>query len=82
MFAAADGETNNVTVSIGGGNYTVVDTGASVLNPVAPCVTAGANTVTCASAGITALTIDGRDLDDTISVGAGTVAATINGGGG
>ena len=82
VFAAADGETNNVTVSIGGGNYTVVDTGSTVLNYAAPCVAAGPNTVTCASAGITALTIDGRDLDDTITVGAGTVAATINGGAG
>ena len=81
-FAAADGENNVVTVSFVPGTYTLVDTGAPSLTPVAPCVTADANTVTCPSAGITALTIDGRDLDDMINVGAGTVATTINGGAG
>ena len=40
-FAAADGENNVVSVSFVPGTYTLVDTGAPSLTPVAPCVTAG-----------------------------------------
>ena len=69
-FAAADGENNAVTVSLAAGTYTLADAGAPV-TPGAGCSAGGGNAVTCPSAGITALTIDGRDLDDTITVGGG-----------
>src|SRR4051794_21260282 len=78
-FTAGDNEPNNVTVSLAGGTYTVADSGATV-TPGAGCSAAGANAVTCPSAGVTTLTLDGRDLADTIAIGAGTAAATINGG--
>ncbi|HEX5620620.1 MAG TPA: calcium-binding protein [Solirubrobacteraceae bacterium] len=81
-FAAADGENNVVTVSFVPGTYTLTDSVATVATSGACSSTPDPHTVTCPSAGITAITIDGRDLDDVINVGAGTVATTITGGAG
>jgi Ca2+-binding RTX toxin-like protein len=78
-FAAADGESNNVSVTLSGGNYTVTDSGAS-LTYVGGCSGGSGAPVVCPSAGVTALTLDGRDLADTITVGPGTANATISGG--
>jgi Ca2+-binding RTX toxin-like protein len=79
-FAAGDDEANNLTVSFSPGLYTLVDTGAT-LTAGANCTQAGPD-VTCPSAGVTLLSLDGRDRADTITLGSGTVAATIIGGAG
>ncbi len=79
-FVAADNETNNVTVTVGGGAYTIHDGGAAI-TPAGACASSGPNDVTCTGS-VTVLSIDVRDLDDHITLGAGTVGATLTGGAG
>jgi Ca2+-binding RTX toxin-like protein len=78
-FIAADGEANAVSVSLAAGTYTVSDAGANV-TAGSGCSQAAANAVTCPVGSINLVSVDTRDLADTIALGAGTAAATINGG--
>jgi Ca2+-binding RTX toxin-like protein len=81
LFAAAPNEANVLAVSLAAGTYTLTDTGAAV-TAGAGCTQVAPGQVTCPSAGLTALSIDVRDLDDSVAIGAGTVAATLTGGAG
>jgi Ca2+-binding RTX toxin-like protein len=80
-FVAAPGEANDLTVSLSAGTYTLVDAGAPV-TAGAGCVQVGPAEVTCLNTGVTALVLDGRDVGDSIAVGAGTAPATLTGAGG
>ena len=73
---------NNLTVSLAGGVYTLVDMGGTAVTASGSCTQVLPATVTCPPGGITLLSLDGRDHDDTITLGAGTAAATISGGAG
>jgi Ca2+-binding RTX toxin-like protein len=77
---AADGEQNNVTLSLAAGTYTVTDLGPSPSTPGGACSVASVTTVTCAATGITALTVDLRDRDDTIAVTGVASPITLTGG--
>jgi Ca2+-binding RTX toxin-like protein len=78
-FAAGDDEANSVSVSLAASTYTVADAGANV-TAGSGCSQAGTNAVTCPQGTINLLNIDVRDLADTVALGLGTAAATINGG--
>jgi Ca2+-binding RTX toxin-like protein len=80
-FVAADGEANQLAVSLAAGTYTLTDAGAPV-TAAAGCTQLLPDTVTCPSAGITALVLEGRDLDDAITLSGVATAATLSGGGG
>ena len=81
-FAALDGETNDLNVSLAGGFYTLVDLGGTPVTAGAGCVQVLPATATCAQGTINALILDGRDHADTITVVPGTAVATISGGAG
>jgi Ca2+-binding RTX toxin-like protein len=76
-FAAADGETNDVTVALAAGAYTITDAGAP-LN-AGPCTQLTANSASCTAGGITALSLDARDRDDRIVVASVAVPVTLIG---
>ena len=76
-FAAVDGEANDVTVTFAPGTYTITDAGAAV--SAGTCTQVNPATVSCPSAGITALSLDGRDRDDRIVVTGASVATTLIG---
>jgi Ca2+-binding RTX toxin-like protein len=78
-YVAGDGFRNVVTVGVNGANFEIADTGLDTLTPGGACV-AAINMVTCPTAGITALNIDGRDGDDDITVSGTSVATTLSGG--
>jgi Ca2+-binding RTX toxin-like protein len=80
-FVALEGEANALTVTLAGGTYTLTDGGAPV-TAGAGCAQVTASEVTCPAAGITALSLDGRDRDDAVTVGPGTAGATLIGGAG
>ena len=72
-FVAADGETNTVTVTLAARRSTRSTTPARRSTPPASAAAPTATTVTCSATGVTALNLDGRDFDDIIDVGPGTV---------
>ena len=65
-FVAKDGETNDVSVVLGTGSFTVTD--AVPTSATGTCTQVDPRTVSCNSTGITALSLDGRDRDDQIVV--------------
>jgi Ca2+-binding RTX toxin-like protein len=71
-FVAADGETNNVTISHTGSTFTLTDAGA-VITPGSGCTAEGPNQVSCAFTSTPPPThvvhINVGDLDDTVSYG-------------
>lgn len=71
-------EANRVSVSYDGGMdlYTVFDAAAS-LTPSGTCVAVDANTATCPGAGITRVSVDTGDRDDSIALDDTTVPQTI-----
>ena len=81
-FAALDGETNDLNVSLAGNVYTLVDLGGTPVTAGAGCIQVLPATATCAQGTINALILDGRDHADTIAVVPGTAVATISGGAG
>jgi Ca2+-binding RTX toxin-like protein len=80
-YAAADGEANQLAVSLVAGTYTLTDAGAP-LTAAAGCTQLTPDTATCPAGGVTALVLEGRDLDDAISLAGVVTAATLSGGGG
>ncbi len=80
-FVAADGEANQLAVSLAAGTYTLTDAGAPV-TAAAGCSQLAADAATCPAAGVTSLVLEGRDLDDVIAVSGVATAATLSGGGG
>jgi Ca2+-binding RTX toxin-like protein len=82
-FVALEGEANALTVSLAGGVYTLTDTGGAAVDTVdVDCTEVTPSQVTCPAAGITLLSIDARDRNDTVTVGSGTAAVTLTGGAG
>jgi hypothetical protein len=78
VYTAAPGRTNDVTVALASGTYTVQDSAAGV-NSGSGCAAAGAGVVTCPATGVRSITADGGDGNDRLVVTAGT-PATLNGG--
>jgi hypothetical protein len=78
-FVASDGKENAISVTVAAPNFVITDTGESV-TAGAGCSQAAPASVTCATAGITALNIDSRDGNDAISVGGTSVPTTLSGG--
>ena len=82
-YVATEGDANQLSVTIGGGDYTISDLAGHAIGVGAGCFATGTpSQVTCPTAGITTLNLDARDRDDTIALGSGTVAATLTGGAG
>jgi Tol biopolymer transport system component len=79
-FIAGAGVANRLTVSLTSGLYTLVDSGAPI-NSGPGCTRPRYDTVTCSAAGVSSLTINLADQNDTVSVTAPT-PATIHGGSG
>ncbi len=82
FFLAAENEENRLSVSLGGGVYTLTDTGGAPITAGANCTQVNPSEVTCPSGSITGLNLDARDGGDTITVGGGTPIATLSGGSG
>jgi Ca2+-binding RTX toxin-like protein len=62
-YNAANGETNNLVVSLSAGTYTFDDSGATE-TAGAGCALVNSHRVTCAGVGITALTVNAGDMND------------------
>jgi Ca2+-binding RTX toxin-like protein len=78
-FVASDGKENAISVTVAAPNFVITDTGESV-TAGAGCSQVAPASVTCATAGITALNIDSRDGNDAISVGGTSLPTTLSGG--
>jgi len=79
-YVAAAGETNQAVISLSGATYTLDDPGATV-TAGAGCTRVDANTATCPSSGVTAISADVGNLNDVLWVTAAT-ASTLTGGDG
>jgi Ca2+-binding RTX toxin-like protein len=79
FYAAAPGEVNNLSVSLSGADYVLVDSGATV-DAGTGCSASG-NAATCAGAGIIGLTVSGGDGADSLTNSTST-ASTLSGGDG
>jgi Ca2+-binding RTX toxin-like protein len=90
-YDAAAGETNNVTVDLSGGTYTITDTGPGVsVTATAPCTQTSSTTAQCPQTPAASVdhftifdhvTVTGNDLNDTITVNAMPLDGTrIDGG--
>ncbi|MBK8294539.1 MAG: hypothetical protein IPK93_07100 [Solirubrobacterales bacterium] len=67
-FAAAPGETNNLTVSLDGANFVLDDTGAPI-TPMFGCVAVNANRASCPAAAVVGrLDISLNDLNDVVLI--------------
>jgi Ca2+-binding RTX toxin-like protein len=81
-YVATEGDANNLSITVAGGDYTVSDLAGHAIGVAAGCSLTGTpSEVTCPGP-ITALNVDVRDRDDTIALGPGTAAATLTGGAG
>lgn len=81
QYVANLGETNNVTIAESGGTYTVNDSAGVTAG--AGCSQVTATQVTCPAAGVRWVTVEGKDLNDVISVSAAPRFGTVlNGGAG
>jgi len=71
-------EVNQIGVRYDAGTdtYTVNDAAAN-LNPSPPCTMVDAHTATCPGAGITRISVDTADRDDTITLDPGTIPSTV-----
>ncbi|MBA3263592.1 MAG: hypothetical protein H0T69_14195 [Thermoleophilaceae bacterium] len=82
FFSAESGETNDLTITLAAGTYTIADVGATAASVISsPCTRVDDATVTCPAAGITSLDVSTIDLNDRVVLNADT-PATIKGGGG
>jgi hypothetical protein len=79
FYTAAPGEVNNLTISLPGADYTLVDLGATVA--AAPACTAVGDTATCPAAGIIGITVSIGDGADSVTNTTST-PATLSGGDG
>src|SRR4051812_38314695 len=78
-FVASDGKENVISVAVNAPNFDITDSGES-MTAGAGCAQLVSGTVTCATAGITALSIDGRDGNDRITVSGTSLPTTLSGG--
>jgi Ca2+-binding RTX toxin-like protein len=82
-YVATEGDANQLSVTVGGGNYTISDLAGHAIGAGAGCsATATPSEVTCPTAGVTSLNLDARDRDDTIELVSVTAASTLTGGAG
>jgi Ca2+-binding RTX toxin-like protein len=85
--AETGNETNQISVKYDSGTdvYTVKDAAAN-LTPSGTCAAVDTHTATCPGAGITRISVDTADRDDTITLDLATIPSTVNedldGGGG
>jgi Ca2+-binding RTX toxin-like protein len=78
-YTAAPGETNNLTISLSGSDYTLSDPGAAITGE--PDCTSSGNAATCPAAGIIGITVNAGDGNDTVRNTTST-PATLSGGDG
>jgi Ca2+-binding RTX toxin-like protein len=80
-YTAEAGESNDVTVSLSGGAYTILDPGATI-TAGAGCSSVNANEVTCSATGITRINVKALDGDDSLGIddSVGTTPARLDGG--
>jgi Ca2+-binding RTX toxin-like protein len=73
-YEAAPGETNIVTVDLSGTTYTITDTGPGVsMTVMAPCTQTSQTSATCPQAPLPSIdhvTVNGGDMNDTITMNA------------
>jgi Ca2+-binding RTX toxin-like protein len=81
-YVAAEGEANDLSVSLAAGVYTLTDAAGEPVTAGAGCLQVLPAQATCPSAGITLLSLDARDRADVIHIGPGTANATLTGGAG
>ncbi|HWM10313.1 MAG TPA: calcium-binding protein [Solirubrobacteraceae bacterium] len=78
-YTAAEGEANDLSVTLSAGTYTLSD--AVAITASGTCAPTGTpSEVTCT--GVSSITIDVRDRDDDVEVGPGTAAVILTGGAG
>ncbi|MFQ5426701.1 MAG: calcium-binding protein, partial [Gaiellales bacterium] len=77
-YGAADGEPNDLTISLADPTFTLTDPGATI-TAGAGCTTVNANEVTCDATGVTAIAVTLGDMDDSASV-APAIDTSIEGG--
>jgi Ca2+-binding RTX toxin-like protein len=68
-YFAPAGETNNVTIDLAGGTYTITDTGAPLIAG-AGCTQVNTSTATCPAASANRVTVNAGDMSDTILMNA------------
>jgi Ca2+-binding RTX toxin-like protein len=82
-YVANTGQTNNVTVTLSGGNYTLKDPGFQNMGDTdgaGGCSVSG-STATCPASGVTLIRVDTRDRDDSALVSAATDSVLLGGDG-
>ena len=78
-YVAAEGEANDLSVSLAEGVYTLTDAAGEPVTAGAGCLQVLPAQATCPSAGITLLSLDARDRADVIHIGPGTANTTLTG---
>jgi Ca2+-binding RTX toxin-like protein len=78
QFNAVGGETNNVALSQSGASFVISDPGAPI-TPLAGCAAAGANQVSCPSAGVQGISLFLGDQNDQLHVADGVIVQGFNG---
>ena len=77
-FTAASGDENDVSMTLAAGMYTITDAGAPI-TPGAGCSALDANTVTCASDGVTVIVAALGDRNESLTNGTPTASVTYGG---
>jgi Ca2+-binding RTX toxin-like protein len=80
-YIADPGEANDVTISLGGGNYTIAEQGSGVTVTNGGGCTVSGQTATCPSSGTELLDVQAGDRSDTVTIQAPT-PSHISGGDG
>ena len=76
-YMAGTGETNNVSVSLASGTFTVSDPVANITAQYGGCTVSDAHHVTCPSTYVKWIYVSTSDLDDTVAIQTAT-PATVN----
>lgn len=79
FYTAAPGEVNNLTISLGGADYSLTDPGASIT--AAPACVGMGSSVTCSATAIIGITVSAGDQADSITNTTAT-RSTLSGGDG
>lgn len=79
---AAPGEANQLTIASAGGLFTITDAGAVSVSAGLGCTPAAANRVTCSTSGVSTISVDAGDGNDSVTLAGVTLPATLNDGAG
>ena len=82
LFDAGAGQNNNIKVFQSGGRIYFQDQNGWPFTAPAGCLQITGSSVSCPDAGITAFSVNAKDLDDTIDVDTSSLPATLRGGNG